>query len=172
MPGDPTKVYRYFKAGPNHLMDAEGGGHRLKSSWFRCTHGGVSVDDGAISSAEETWARNVPCGVAAIPKSVIEAEGLSLTFDPQDSKEDLERNPAHRLVADPGSKGCRRITQSAEVVIRLDGWQVRGANGTVGVSPLLKPVDVPFAVDQPKTEVREEKDTLPLFPEAKGKPGL
>jgi hypothetical protein len=160
MPGDPSKVYRIFKGVDHHLVPADGGGHRLRSGWFRCTRGGVSVDDGALTSPEETYARNIPCGVAAIPKSELAKEGLELVMDPEDTAEDLARNPSHRIVKNVGSKPARRITETAEIVIHLEGWQVRGANGSVGSAPpALPPVATP---PPPEAKPSPDTRTMPL----------
>jgi hypothetical protein len=167
MAGDAARIYRAFKA-ERDLVQSNEGGYRLASSWFRNTHGGVSVDDGALCGPEETWERSRPCGVAAILKSVILARGLELTMDPEDTKEDLARNPAHRVVFYTTAKHAKRLTESAEIVIRVEGWQVRGANGSVGELP---PEEMPGPLGTlgvpPAKQVGEAEDslTLNLFPD-------
>jgi hypothetical protein len=135
MAGNPDVVYRAFKGTPEHLVELPTGGFRLKSSWFRVTGGGVSVDDGEFGSAEETYERNKPCGVASVSKATLATEGFAITKDPEDTDEELARNPGHRIVPGVGSKHCRRITATAVIEIYLEGWQVVGASGSAGRAP-------------------------------------
>lgn len=135
---------------------------------FRNTRAGVSVDDGEFSSAEETYERNKHCGVAAISKGKLAERGLKLELDPEDTTEDLKLNPAHRVVMGVTAKDAKRITESAEIVIRLEGWQVRGSNGTMGQK--IAPITVAAPAQKaPAETAREDKavddQTLPLFPD-------
>ena len=135
MSRNPDVIFRAFKGTLEHLCEVPTGGFRLKSSWFRVTGGGVSVDDGELSSAEETYERNKPCGVASIFKAKLAELGFAIVLDAEDTPEDLLRNPAHRVVPGVGSKDCKRITASAVIEICLEGWQVVGAGGSAGRAP-------------------------------------
>lgn len=163
--GDASKVYRAFKASKEHLVEVPTGGYRLSSAWFRCTRGGVSVDDGHSSSPEDTWERNQPCGVAAIAKEVLAARGLKLDLDPEDTSDDLKRNPSHRVVLSVSAKDAKRISAAAEIVLRLEGWQVRGANGSMG--RLLEPPpleETVVATSKVAATANEPDPNLLLFP--------
>ena len=163
MAGDPTKVYRAFRACKEHLVEAPEGGYRLSSAWFRCNRGGVSVDDGAVSSPEETWERNKPCGVAAVAKEAIAGRQLKLERDPEDTIDDLKANPAHLVVMAVSAKDAKRLTSAAEIIVKLEGWQVRGANGTMGQLP--PPEGQPAARAPAATpKIPEDSETLLLFP--------
>jgi hypothetical protein len=110
-----------------------------------------------LAAPEETLARNLGHGVAAVPKASIAARGLVLEVDPQDTEDDLRRNPSHRIVRNVSVNDCGPITKSAEIVFRLPGWQVVGAAGTVGVDAtgvLVQLPPLPMAAEPTKPEDR------------------
>ena len=113
MPGDPNVVYRAFQGIEEHLLSLPTGGYRLKSSWFRVSRGGVSVDDGGLSDPLETQARCKPCGVAAVSKAKLAELGYTIEIDPEDTEHDLKVNPAHRIVPKVTAKDAKKITKSA-----------------------------------------------------------
>lgn len=131
-------VFRFFRNSPQDLALAPPG-LRLASAWFN-SKDGISVDDGALTTPEESYRRWVkivgPCGVARVSKALLEQEGLQLGKDPLDTPADLEANPSHRLVTGITNGKARRITKSAEIVFHLpDNILVFGANDTIGVDP-------------------------------------
>lgn len=121
-------VFRAFRGIDEHLQSRPNGGFRLKSSWFRVTGGGVSVDDGAFSTPEETQGRNGTCGVARVSKQKLSELGYAIEPDPQDTAEDLARNPSHRIVPQVTAKDAKRITKSAQIILQLEGYQVVAAD--------------------------------------------
>jgi hypothetical protein len=167
MPGDPSKVYGAFAE--KHLHRVPEGGYRLASSWFRSVRGGVSVDDGTLSTPEETHQRNEPCGVAAVPKSIIETRGLHLEMDPEDTEEDLRKNPSHRIVRGVSSKDCGHITKAAEIVFRLESLEVRGAGGSVGIDPpwIVAPVSQALTPAEPPKPIDDRTLELQFDPPKK-----
>ncbi|MDQ3267097.1 MAG: hypothetical protein M3Y59_26165 [Myxococcota bacterium] len=61
--------------------------------------------------------------------------GLKPVSDPQDTEADLLANPAHRIILGITNAMAKRLTKSAEILIRLPQVEIVGANGTVGVLP-------------------------------------
>ena len=111
---------------------------RLVSGWFN-NKGGVSVDDGELTTPEESYQRwfklGGPCGVARVSKAILAKEGLTLGQDPHDTPEDLAANRSHRIVTGVKDGSARRITKSAEIVFCLPDLVVFGANETIGEAP-------------------------------------
>jgi hypothetical protein len=99
-----SDFYRFFRDKvPDHVVwDDYRAAYRLASTLFKTAE--VSVDDGEKCSAEDTAARNAPCGVAAVAKAQV-ADMKSGDFALEIRPDEEDGNPAHTLLVRP--EGCR-----------------------------------------------------------------
>ncbi len=134
----PHLLYRAFKNIPSQITPAAAG-YRLSSGLFKSKKRGISVYLGSINTIAEV-AQKHPAptwGIAAIPVEVVTLLNLTFVADPETAPGDL---PGHRLIFTHEEEAAAKLRLAAEVVVRLEGIEVSGANGSMGVdSPHREP---------------------------------
>lgn len=120
--------YRFFKKDeePPHIVwDQNRAAYRLATSLFKTAE--LSVDDGEMCSAEETAARNKPCGVASIPKQTVADLSFTVKHEPEDG------NDAHHLLIRPAGNKTTLATKlriASRIVIPYPGLQMVHGDGS------------------------------------------
>lgn len=114
---DANVVYRHFDV-QHHLADQGDGLHRRLSSTVFRDKNGVSVDNGALSSAQDTHARHPGGGVLSITKAELQTHGFTITSKP------IAGNPAHCEIGSPSEGKAKRLARTAMIVIAPPGYAV------------------------------------------------
>jgi len=114
---DDDVVYRRFNASAKskHLAaKGEGNKFRISTTLFKDSNG-VSIDDGALSTPEQSWAREECCGLVSVPKSLLAQEGIAIEPKPE------TENPAHCEIGDLKDGQAKRVTKSITILFAPPG---------------------------------------------------
>jgi hypothetical protein len=126
MPADPNRIFRVFWSIEDHVEEFPDGRRRISSALFKTK--GLSVDDGAVTTAEESSERSPhkPNGVVSVPKTAFELEKLVLK---EDDPADAEFRIEHRTVERVTGGQAKRLRDRSRVAIQMPGIFVRDGSG-------------------------------------------